>query len=368
MEEKNCSPSLYGLKNSNRDFSNQYYWGKNQFNSSFPTALACYMRDKDIKAVYLKVDQDLNVLKDEITINELFGQEVAKNSDLYYSFESIFDPYRKYVRDELDKIDLVVKKINNSEGDDSKYEFLSAVEIKLTTLPDNGTSSKTEDEYGSELVIRPATTKYLALSIVDALSDRRDEVREIFEDSCSTIRDWGNKREIEQSRESILLALDEFFKKFHEVGQRPILLNAVWKTEGKTPKLAENCLDIFVWSTFALSRLFMDPALEQVKKGEEIKRQQRAALRLARFIYQWSESGRVHQQPIYDGMTYDLQNDKEFAASGNKTNKYMRCARLTKPSIKRTEIKNIVLCGGEKWLSPERRFDAILYYDKDLFQ
>ncbi|EFL4562358.1 HindVP family restriction endonuclease, partial [Escherichia coli] len=35
--------SLYGLKNTNRKESD--LWGKNQFNSSFPTSLACYMRD-----------------------------------------------------------------------------------------------------------------------------------------------------------------------------------------------------------------------------------------------------------------------------------------------------------------------------------
>ncbi|MCM5274318.1 HindVP family restriction endonuclease, partial [Escherichia coli] len=33
--------SLYGLKNTNRKESD--LWGKNQFNSSFPTSLACYM-------------------------------------------------------------------------------------------------------------------------------------------------------------------------------------------------------------------------------------------------------------------------------------------------------------------------------------
>ncbi|RKZ70412.1 MAG: HindVP family restriction endonuclease, partial [Candidatus Parabeggiatoa sp. nov. 1] len=39
-------PRLFGIKHSNRDFSNKESWGKNQFNSSFPVALACYMSDK----------------------------------------------------------------------------------------------------------------------------------------------------------------------------------------------------------------------------------------------------------------------------------------------------------------------------------
>lgn len=33
------SPSLYGLKKTNRDYSKKETWGKNQFNSSFPASL-----------------------------------------------------------------------------------------------------------------------------------------------------------------------------------------------------------------------------------------------------------------------------------------------------------------------------------------
>ena len=67
-------------------------------------------------------------------------------------------------------------------------------------------------------------------------------------------------------------------------------------------------------------------------------------------------------------MTYDLQNDKEFAIAGNKTRPLMTCERLTKPVVTKDEIKNIVLGGGQKCLSPERRFDAILYFSSDLFE
>lgn len=45
------SASLYGIENSNRNFADPYYWGKNQFNSSFPIALTCYMRDQGLSPV-----------------------------------------------------------------------------------------------------------------------------------------------------------------------------------------------------------------------------------------------------------------------------------------------------------------------------
>lgn len=46
---------LYGIYHSNR--SSDDHWGKNCFNSSFPAALASYMLDKDIPAIYIKLEE-----------------------------------------------------------------------------------------------------------------------------------------------------------------------------------------------------------------------------------------------------------------------------------------------------------------------
>lgn len=63
---------------------------------------------------------------------------------------------------------------------------------------------------------------------------------------------------------------------------------------------------------------------------------------------------------------YQSQTDKSFAISGRETNKYMSCARLVKPSISKNEIKNIIKGNAHKFLSPERRLDALLFYTKNL--
>ena len=47
--------SLFGLSRSNRDFSQSDAWGKNQFNSSFPAALCCYMAHLGLPAKYLSI-------------------------------------------------------------------------------------------------------------------------------------------------------------------------------------------------------------------------------------------------------------------------------------------------------------------------
>jgi len=76
----------------------------------------------------------------------------------------------------------------------------------------------------------------------------------------------------------------------------------------------------------------------------------------------------INEIDVADGMTYDNQNDKEFSISGSKSRLLMACERLVRPAITKSEIRNIVLGGGQKYLSPERRFDAIIYYSNDLFE
>ena len=45
----------------------------------------------------------------------------------------------------------------------------------------------------------------------------------------------------------------------------------------------------------------------------------------------------------------------------------MRCKELTTPRITKTQIKNIILGGGQNLLSPERRFDAIIFNSPEIF-
>ncbi|MFH1252364.1 MAG: HindVP family restriction endonuclease [bacterium] len=354
--KNNPKPGLYGIRNSNRNFTDPYYWGKNQFNSSFPVALACFMRDKKHASNYLKLDENNKVVNEESSFDDIFNTTL-KNDEINFLFETRYDPFSKYVHDDLKSIDLVLK--NNKTGD-----FLRPLEIKLTTLPDNSTSNLSESEYGCELVVRNPTTRYIALSMSSSLEKYFVEIRKIFEPACHRIRDWDNSHEIQNNMHNIFIALETFFSTYQKY-EKPLLMQPVWKTVGKSAMLADNCLDVFVWSDFAATRLFMDSAINS--NSEKISRPQRAAIRLARFLFEISRNGRVYQEPIYDGMTYDTLNDKEFAISGVKLNTYMKCDRLTKPIIKKSIIKQIILGGGQNYLSPERRFDAIIYFSKDLF-
>ncbi len=65
--------------------------------------------------------------------------------------------------------------------------------------------------------------------------------------------------------------------------------------------------------------------------------------------------------------SYENANDKAFALPGRSSNRLMRSKELTHPRIRKKEIKNIILGGGQNLLSPERRFDAALVNNPDIF-
>ena len=69
----NDKPRLFGIERSNRDYTVADTWGKNQFNSSFPASLACYLHSKGMKAVYIKAKPDMKRDLQYIGIDELYG-------------------------------------------------------------------------------------------------------------------------------------------------------------------------------------------------------------------------------------------------------------------------------------------------------
>lgn len=342
--------SLFGIKHSNR-VQNEHL-GKNQFNSSFPTALANYMGSTNRKVMYntlIENEQgELKVETKEISVDELFGKKTG--SELYFSFETPFEPYQKYSFDRIDGIDLAIKTI---DGD-----WLRPLEIKLTVLPTSNTSAFKEEDWGSELVVRSATTLYCALGMYSDVEEQKNEIREIFEESCSNIQSWDNNFEVTNKYETLKNALNKF-EKLYLNNQKPLLMQTLWKTEGQSPILQDDTLDIIVWSDYAISRLFID---SNVNKNE-MSRPMRATAKLARCLWELSKSGKIHKNEIYRQMAFGNQTDKEFAISGTKWREYVTDkSRIIKPLVNKDELENIISSEYIDLLQPERRFDQSLYF------
>lgn len=151
------SPGLFGQKHSSRDYTSPECWGKNQFNSSFPASLVAYMYSKNVKPVYIKTEDTNSVAHSYISADEIFGISPL-DDNAFYNFEAGYTPYEKYYSGKREKIDLVMVRRDTDTA-------IGGLEIKLTAIPDNTTKKLTENNYGSEIVIRPPTICFLACSI-----------------------------------------------------------------------------------------------------------------------------------------------------------------------------------------------------------
>ena len=207
-------PSLFGINNSNRDFSKEDSWGKNQFNNAFPVSLACYMSSKEIKPVYFKLNSELELEKTYIGVDELFGINPLSES-AFYSFEGRYTPYEVLTRGTLPGIDLVIK--NLSQGMKCVYP----IEIKLTTLPDHTTCDLSEELYGSEIVVRPDTIVYQALSISKSLEGDRRGLVEILDEAYKQFKNWNNSNEVAGKFYIIVNALNSIMKKYENIQKPP---------------------------------------------------------------------------------------------------------------------------------------------------
>jgi len=344
-------PSLYGIVNSNR--SGGDLWGKNQFNSTFPAALCCYLRDKCINPVYVSTDSAFSASASDsvLTFDDVFNTKVA-NDSIRFLFESNFAPYSELLHDTLDHTDLVTQ----VDG-----EHKRALEVKLTVIPDNTTASlASESEWGSELVIRPDSISYACLGIYRTLSAKTQEIRSLIEPVSIRIESWENTREILNNADALLDVLSLFFAKYFQ-HQIPFLIQPIWKTKGKSPVLDDNAFDVFVWSDFALLKLAVDQAKSEHNRTT-VSRYLRSVARTVRALSDLFVSQKLHVTRIFRQMALGNQTDKEFALSGRVTRQYMNHSRLTTPILKKEVLREIILNGGQKELSPERRFDATIFF------
>jgi len=351
-------PGLFGITHSNRDFTQANAWGKNQFNSSFPAGLTNFMCHKKLENKYICLDKDLEVKHQKISTEQLYGIKPTSD-DLFFAFESQYTPYQQFVIGSLPRVDLVTQSRANGQ-------VLRPIEIKLTTLPDHSTHLLSDENHACELVARPDTIVYLACSIVVHFKDRHKELAHLIGEKFDEIKDWSDGNRVWSHITDMIVAIDKVILAIMDK-QEPILLQPIWKTNGKSPQLANNCLDVFVWSNFAFARLFMDAARKELEVRNKITRQIRTVIWLFKMLYDFAQQGRINHRETIDDLSYNTKNDKAFAIHGNTTHKYMACAELTNPRVTKKEIKQIILGGGQHLLSPERRFDAIIFNSPELF-
>lgn len=348
---KGTTPGLFGIKNSNRDFSKKRFWGKNQFNSSFPAALLAYMYNKGVNPIYLKTGSKHELIHSEISSKDLLGIDPLSDN-AYYGFETDFPLYNKYYTVESGKkhehIDLVMK--DNSDG-----SFLAGLEIKLTAIPDATTKNKTEDKFGCEIVVRPPTICYLACSICsyyDSIPNGKSVLSSILS-PAPKIDHWEIENEVQKEFHVIEDALVRLACSMHD-NQKPLIVQPIWKTVDFT-SFPDDCLDVFVWSNLAIMKMMVGRRAADGK----INRPMTALVWLYKMLWDYATRGTFDYSCIIK-LNYGKKNDKAFSINGTSTNPLMACSALTHPRIDKKELKRIILGDGQKLLMPERRLDAFI--------
>ena len=242
-------------------------------------------------------------------------------------------------------------------------EVLSGFEIKLTAMPDNTTAGKREEEYSCEIVVRPPTVWNIACSICSAYDtvNRRERLRR-FLNRVPMINNWAEAGEVlphfEEIRQSILDICSDLSAR-----QRPLVIQPVWKTDGKKMRLKDDCMDVFVWSNLAVIQMCVKDA-----PVTEIDRFDRTLVWIFRMLLEYVAHGCFDYRRIVRLQSYSLANDKAFSIPGNRSYHFLKSEEQHHPRIRKEEIKNVILGGGQNLLSPERRFDAVLVNSPDLFE
>ncbi|MDR2340027.1 MAG: HindVP family restriction endonuclease [Deltaproteobacteria bacterium] len=75
------------------------HWTKNDFNSGFPTSLACYMLDHEIPVIRDQLGNNngkLRAVSTEINLVCVFNYAYPKSEALRFCFESRFKPYSEF--------------------------------------------------------------------------------------------------------------------------------------------------------------------------------------------------------------------------------------------------------------------------------
>lgn len=353
--------SLFGQKHSNRDYSKKKYWGKNQFNSSFPASLVAYMSSINISPVYLKMTKKNILERSSITGSDLFGIDPLSD-DADYRFEMDYYPYGKYYTSGNEKIDLVMHNRATNEP-------ICGLEIKLMALPDNTTERLGDDKYSCEIVVRPPTICSLACSMCyhyDTPKGKTKLLKMLLKD-IPKIKHWDEASEVAPHYDKIKNAVMAVAADMSNA-QTPLIIQPVWKTNGKKSQLADDCLDVFVWSNLATILMCCAGDSDRSKNPKNpINRFQRAVIWIYKMLDEFAQHGKFDYTEIVKQHSYGNANDKAFSLPGKQSYQFLKGPELSCPRIKKDEIKKIILGGGQNFLSPERRFDAVIVNSPNLF-
>lgn len=362
---------IYGLDSASHSFDNEADFGKNIFTNAFPLAVSQYLSIEE-KLPLIQIQATTKTVKvkgpdghkvdviepttehKKVEWSSVIGCD-PKNA--YFDFEEIFEGYKKYTQGTPNRSDVVV--CENS----STKKHLRPLEIKLVVIPTSGSARKPKDEQSCEIVCRPSTIEQLAFSIANSYGeDGKQLMQKTILDSIKNPMDfkWSDEEYMRKHGDQVVAAAKGIIKN-GLANQTPLVLTAVWRTEGQSPILDENAFDAFVWTDLAFLQLFTD---SKFVSGTRVSRPGRTLCWLVKSLLDWSLQGTLQFKTHHGSITFGTQTDKAGAFAGQKTWKHMKSTEFTTPRLSRDTVAELLTDDALDVLLPERRLDAALAIEK----
>jgi len=359
-------PFLYGLDHASHDFSEASSLGKNIFTNAFPLSLAQYLATKRklpipmIKATLDSADR-LSTEHVMTAWSEIIGTEPDRAS---FEFEGVYSGYSNYTHTNANKSDAVV--IERGTG-----KHLRPLEIKLVVVPTSSTAKRDRKDQSCEIVVRPPTVEQLAFSIAHSYGQaRRMELMELIVSELGQPNDykWADERFMIGALPHILRAAENIVRGGLDV-QTPLVLTAIWRSEGQKPVLDEHAFDVFVWTDLAFLQLFIDQLRREYYKADgspktkapkQISRPSRALIWLVRSLFDYTVQNTLNFGSVHSQITYGAQSDKAGSFSGTASLKHLASPEFFEPRVTRTELSEVLSPSSTQHLLPERRLDAAI--------
>lgn len=250
---------LYGLDHASKDFTTAKSFGKNTFTNAFPLALTQYLsmeRELGIPVVRAEIGIDGRPTTNHV--KSRWADIIHTDPrNAFFDFEAPFEPYRQFATaGDLSPSDVVIR-------DNATKEYLHPLELKLVVAPNAETAGRPREKQACETVFRPSTVEQVAFSIAYGYtSTRRYEMQTLLRDHLGLPNeyDWRNVRFMLDKIPAIVEATEALIEAGIKL-QRPLIMVALWRSQGQKPLLDEkHAFDTFVWTDLrlfsCLSRLF----------------------------------------------------------------------------------------------------------------
>lgn len=358
-------PFLIGLDYASHDFRESDSLGKNIFTNAFPLSLAQYIskiRGLPVPLITaLEAQGQLSTVQVPTKWEDIIGTD---SDNAHFEFEGVYNGYGLYTHNGANKSDVIV--LDRKSG-----IHLRPLEIKLVVVPTSSTASKPRDEQSCEIVVRPPTVEQLAFSLAHSYgTDRRIELQKIIVDALGKPNDykWSDEQYMISAMPEILSAAANISRNGLDI-QTPLVLTAIWRSEGQKPVLEEHAFELFAWTDVAFLQLFIDQLRREYFDGagnrrtklpKSISRPNRALVWLVRSLLDYTIQGSLDFRKIHSEITFGVQSDKAGAFSGSAVLKHLKSPEFLEPRVKRTELHKLLNPSSAQFLMPERRLDAAI--------